>query len=218
MKLITFLSLTIFLLSMSFGVAKADYFVWADPQTGLSFSFPDDWQRVSSADPDDIITVMPPSGRAHAACRIRARNDMRYSVYPVHYANDIQKVAYGLPYMNEYLREYDDPQILSIMDNGGLGRGFATYAVVSYKSAVQGPLMERKATVFAAYYADRVYFLECSSHKDAYAMWENMFLSIAKSIDFKKADHELVSGNYRNFLPDPYKYFSGDEGMNVVRY
>ncbi|PJB73740.1 MAG: hypothetical protein CO093_00115 [Alphaproteobacteria bacterium CG_4_9_14_3_um_filter_47_13] len=198
--------------------AKADYIVWQDPATGLSLSWPDTWKQVSNADPDDIITLMAPSGRAHATCRARARKDSRTLIYPPEYSADIQKINYSTSYWEQYLGEYSDYKIYNISDGAGLGRGFSGHTIAGFQSAVQGPEMSRKALIFASLYNGTAYIIECSSHKDAFANWQNAFLSIAKSVDFKKAHHELRAGHYRNFMADPRIEFESEHGESRTLY
>jgi len=207
------------LLTLGFsGGARADYVVWQDNDTGLSLSWPDTWKMVSNADSDDIVTIMAPSGRGHAACRVRARDDGRYAIYPAKYDWAVQREAYSQAFWEGYLSEYDNESISMVQDGAGIGRGFASYALASYESAVQGPYMQRQALMFASQYHGSAYILECSAHADAFPQWKEMFLSIAKSVDFKKINHELMTGHYRNFMRDPRIEFRGDQGENRVVY
>ncbi len=217
MRFLCTVLLTVLLLCGASYTVRADYFVWQDVG-GLSFSFPDTWKAVTNADSDDLLTVMAPSGRGHAMCRVRVREDHRYSVYPPYYDSVIQKVDFSMGFWDRYLREYNDTEIYNIQNGAGLGRGFAGYAVAGYKSAVPGPLMDRKALMFASLYDDNVYILECSAHEDAFANWKGLFLSIAGSVNFRKGHHEILSGHYRNFMADPRIEFDGTEGRNTVSY
>jgi len=198
--------------------AKADYYLWQDPKTGLSFSFPDSWKVVSSANPNDLVTIMAPSGRAHAACRLRANTDHRFLIYPQQYRDPVQRTSFSGAFWEDYLLQFENGRIYQMMDGAGLGRSHGSYAIVSYQSAVQGPYMNRMALTLAAHYYDRLYILECSSHRDAFYQWQNIFMSIAGSVDFKRTYHEAVTGNYRNFLPDPSLLLKGDQGMNILEY
>lgn len=204
--------------SASASIAHAEYYLWQDQGTGLTISFPDTWKEVSSNEPDDVLTIMPPSGRAHAACRVRVREDGRSLIYPPRLSDAIQKTDYSLPFWEKYLKEYNDAKIVNFRDGAGLGRGFASYATAEYDSAVQGPYMHRKALMFASLYDDKAYVLECSSHRDAFNDWKGLFLSIAGSMDFRKIDNELITGNYRNFLADPKIEFEGVEGNETTYY
>lgn len=198
--------------------ARADYFVWRDDVSGMSFSFPDTWKIVSSADQDDIVTVMAPSGRAHAACRVRVRDDGRYLIYPQRYSSDIQKIDFSTAFWEQFLGEYDRPVIRESYDTGGLGRAYAGYAVATYESAVQGPYMNREALMFAGLYNGDLFIMECSAHQDAFNEWKGLFLSIADSIDFRPAHHQLLNGNYRNFMADPRIEFRDRKGTTSVLY
>ncbi len=200
------------------GTAHADYFVWRDVKTGLSLSFPDTWHRVSNADHNDILTIMPPSGRAQASCRVRGWEDGRHLIYPQRFNSAIQKIDFSLSFWDNYLQEYDNHQIYNMQDSAGLGRGYAGYAIAGYQSPVPGPFMDRKALMSAALYNGEVYVLECSAHADAFDQWKGRFLSIAHSIDFNKAYHELYVGNYRDFMDDPRIQFKGAEGDDSVLY
>ena len=212
--------LTVFvLISMACaGPAREDYYVWGDPDSGLTLSFPDTWKIVSSADDDDVLTIMAPSGRAHAACRVRVNLDRRYVVYPQQYRDAIQRVDFSNEFWDKYLKEYEYGHLYEVMNGAGLGRSFASYALVGYKSAVQGPYMDRMALNFVSLYNDKLYVLECSSHRDAFMRWKPAFMSIAGSIDFQKAYHENLNGHYRDFTRDEHMFLEGTEGMNVVRY
>lgn len=198
--------------------AKADYALWADPETGFSLTWPDTWKRVNNADADDLITIMAPSGRAHATCRARAHKDVRFEIYPPQFAPDVQRVAYSEDFWESYLQEYSNHIVHSVFDGAGLGRGYASYALAEYDSAVPGPEMRRRAMLFAANYNGVVYILECSAHKDAYAKWQKLFLSIAGSVDFSKAHTELRSGHYYNFFNDRRIRFKGTEGPQRIVY
>jgi hypothetical protein len=198
--------------------ARADYYVWRDVNTGLTLSFPDTWAIVSSADPDDILTIMPPSGRGNAECRVRGREDKRYMIYPPRYSDEIQKIDFSEDFWHRYLQEYTNVQIYNVQNTAGLGRGYAGYATAAYTSAVPGPDMPRESLMFASLYFGTVYILECSAHVDAFNDWKGLFLSIADSIDFRKTHHQLMTGHYRDFLGDPRIEFQGTEGNNYVVY
>lgn len=207
-----------FLLSVA-TPAAASVSVWEDARTGLVFSFPDTWQTVTNADPDTIVTIMAPSGRAHASCRVRVRADERFTIYPPHLDWAVQRVAYSTDFWNQYLGEYEDVQLFRVTDGAGLGRGFATYALAKYSSAVPGPYMRRKGMLFASLYNGNLYILECSSHEDAFSTWQPLFLSIAKSVDFKQTHTIYPYGYYRNFLDSPPPVMlKGRDGVRRILY
>lgn len=201
--------------------AKADVYVWQDAQTGLVLSYPDTWSIVSNNSPDDILTIHAPSGRAHAMCRARVRNDERFLIYPTRFSESVQEVAYNTQFWDYYFREFTGPDFKLIKNGSGLGRAFAGYAIAEYTSAVPGPEMVRRGLAFAGNYNGQLFILECSSHKDAFGEWKGPFLSIADSVEMPKAYHELMTGDYRNFLNEnnvPLLRFKGTTSTQRKKY
>lgn len=206
-------------LSVSFSKdVRADYFVWQDSASGLTFTYPDTWRVVSNAKPDDLVTVMAPSGRGLAQCRVRSSEDGRYGIFPPRYDWAIQKIDFSFDFWENYLTEYANHEIYNVRNGAGLGRGYAGYAIASYDASVPGPMMRRKALMFASLYHDRLFVVDCSAHVDAFDRWKGLFLSIAGSVDFKKQHYEMNTGNYRNFLHDAPVVLHGERGQVVYSY
>ena len=67
MRIRTLAGLALLSLAAFTTTARADYFVWRDEKSGMSLSFPDTWRIVRGRQKDDILTIMAPSGRAHAS-------------------------------------------------------------------------------------------------------------------------------------------------------
>lgn len=199
-------------------MAKADYFVWKDDKTGLSMTFPDTWKMQSNAAIDTIMTVGGPSDNDQPQCRIDARSDKRFIIFPVRYNDSVQKVAVSRPFWEKYLGQYDGYNLGGVYDDAGLGRGNASFAVASYRTHLGTVLQDRRAIMFAAIYGDKLYVAECSALAHGYERWEADFRGIIRSIDFKKYYHELPTGDYANFLKDAELYFwsqTGPEGTTA---
>lgn len=218
MLLTRFFIAVVFAFLIAVPQAYADYNVWRDVHSGMSFSFPDTWDIVSNADDNDVVTVMPPSGRAQATCRVRNDKDKRYLIYPPRHSAAIQKLDFSADFWDRYLAEFTNPNVVHVYDGAGLGRGFASYAEADYTSAVEGPEMKRRAIMFVSLYNGDLFVLECSSHQDAYEEWRDAFLSIAKSVDFKKAHEQMIGGHYRNFRNDRDVEFSDPKEKYITRY
>jgi hypothetical protein len=187
--------------------AKADYFVWQDPKSAMTASYPDTWRETVNQKPNDVFTVLLPAGRAHAQCRLRVEDEGRFKVYPVRFDSSIQRVAFSRDFWDQYLLEFTSPQIEAIADGAGLGRGFASYVIANYQSSVPGPNMNRRALIYASQYNNKLYIAECSAHADAFKDYEGFFRSFISTVEFRKEAHELTSGNYRPFLLDPHIEF-----------
>jgi hypothetical protein len=196
-------------------VAKADYFVWQDEKTGLSITFPDTWKMQNNAGDDTILTVRGSSDTEQPVCTVDAVPDKRYTIFPARYGDEVQKVAVSRPFWGKYLARYNEYRLGTVVDGAGLGRWFASYALASYSRNFGTVLQSRQAILFASLYRDTLYVVECSALAHGYKNWEPDFRGIIKSVDFKKAYHELPTGEYENFLKDAEAYFwaqSGPEG------
>lgn len=201
-----------------FQVAKADYFLWQDPKSGLTATFPDTWKEQNNRKPEDVLTVSGPSNGDDPKCVIKVSDDKRYTIFPSDYGRAVQHDAVSVPFWKSYYASYDDYTIDRVYDGGGLGRWLASYALGSYELRDGTVFQQRRALMFASLYYDKLYIVECSSLNHAYERWDNNFRSIIKSIDFKKTYHERKTGDYYDFLAKADKYFwaqTGPEGTTA---
>jgi hypothetical protein len=214
----SFLSLAV---AASFSVfslpASADIFVWQDPEIKLSITYPDRWERVLSRQPDELFTVAAPGKNDHAICRLRTRSDHRFAIYPPHLSRNVQHLGVSYDFWESYVGEYDNAVLHKVSDNVALGRGFGSYADASYFTAT-GPKMQKRGLMFASLYNNTLYVLDCSAEASAYHKWHDSFLSVAKSVDFRKEIHELPNGDYRTFWKDPKLKIHGLRDVDAVYY
>lgn len=198
--------------------AQADIAVWQDAHTKVSLSVPDTWRMVHDYTPGHVVTFMAPAENQHALCRMHVDEDRRYLIYHPAYSGSIQRLYFSEAFWTTYLvTRFNDPEIVMLTDNAGLGRGFASHVEVSYVTP-NGPRMERRGLMFASHYNGRVYVLECSSEASAFDFWRRPFISVAKSVDFRKEINELPGGNYRHFLADDVIRIHGARTVDVREY
>ncbi len=197
--------------------ASAEVFVWQDPATHLSLSYPDGWRQVSNQQPDDVWTVEAPGENDFASCRMRVRDDRRYVIYPRRFADEIQRVHFGRAFWDSYVGAFDNPVIHYMYDDAGLGDGYAGLIDVSYEANTAGTVQKR-GIVFAAVYNDKDYIVECSAEAQAYERWHDAFLSVVKSVDFFDAYHYNTTGEYRPFLNDRQLRIHGRKGVDLYTY
>lgn len=186
------------------GVAKADYNVWTDAKTGATVTFPDTWKQINNELPIDVITLSVPSGDDKAMCRLRAEEDKRFVIYPNRYRKDIRDQYFSAEFWDKYTASYDNIKIVRYQDNAALGQGFSSMTLVSYTTPPSTPdtqdATDRAGVMAVTNYGDKVYVAECSSSLPSYNSYHTLFMGFFKSISFKKAYHESVVGDYRNFL------------------
>lgn len=189
-------------LALGFSVpASAEVFYWQDHKTGVSASFPDRWDFVTNVDPNDVLTVYAPGEGHMATCRVNAKNDARFAIYPRHYAGQIQRLYVSDEMWERYYAYADNPVFHSRVDDVGLSHGFASMAQVSFET-VDGPKALKRGIAFASLYGNILYTVECSAEASVYHLWHDAFLSFIKSVDFKKHTNHALSGYYRDFLKD----------------
>jgi hypothetical protein len=218
MKKLAFL--TAILTFTAFAPAKADYFVWQDPKSGLSLSYPDTWHQASQRQPDEVLTLLAPSSSANedAVCRFRVREDKRFMIYPPHLHKDVQPVAYSEQFWRDYLNEYDNVDFYGYSDGAGLGRGFGSFAVAGYEAAMFSPYGQRRGIATASLYFGKLYIADCSARAEAFSQFQPLFLSVIGSVDFTKTHDELWTGDYREFLNEAAMQFKWPLKEAVNRY
>lgn len=198
--------------------ARADYFDWKDEKSGLTITFPDTWKMANNLRPDTILTINAPSDKDQPVCKVNVSDDKRYTIFPARYGDAVQRVAVSKPFWEKYLGAYDSYEIGAVHDGAGLGRWFASYALASYSQRFGTVMQSRRAIMFASLYNDKLYVVECSALAHGYERWALDFKGVIKSVDFKKAYHELPTGEYANFLNRAELYFwaqTGPEGTTA---
>jgi hypothetical protein len=195
---------SIAVMAASVGSAKADYGVWTDAKTGLTVTFPDTWKQINNETSDDVITLSVASGDANAICKISAQEDKRFLIYPNKYRADIRDKNFAMNFWEKYATNYNSVKMIRYADNAGLGQGFASMALVSFltppSSVDANDSTDRGGIMAVTNYGDKVYVANCSSALPSYGTYHVQFMDFFKSISFKKYYHELVVGDYRNFL------------------
>lgn len=192
------LTLAIAMLAMT-TPAHADYAVWQDSTTGASLSYPDTWRSVASLQPDDLLTIAAPSKGEHAQCRLKARSEKRYMVYPASLASAVQKRAVSQAFWDKYLAQYNNVTMSFLTEDGGFGRGHGSVSSASFTIAHPQTGMPRSGILAASLYRDYLYILECTADPQAFEYWRPVFLGILKSIDMPKRAHEALRGDYADY-------------------
>lgn len=212
------LSLSVLLLGAAafHAPAKAEIFYWEDAQTHMSFTYPDRWHVRHNQRPDDIYTVGAPGQNNHANCRLRVREDKRFAVFPEYLSSQVARINYNRNFWEEYLGEYDNVEIHTVYPDAGMGRGFGSYAEASYTTAL-GPKMDKRALMFVSLYNNKAYIVECSAQAQSYHVWHNSFLSLVKSVDFRKEIHQAKNGFYRNYYGESIR-IRGPRDIDVSVY
>jgi hypothetical protein len=197
--------------------AKAEIYQWGNPNVTLSMTFPDDWRRTSGQQPGDMVTVVAPGDNDLASCRLRVSEDRRSVIFPREFANTVQHINYSRDYWDAYIGEYRAAMVNGYADDAGLGRGFATWADVSFISPA-GTKAQMRGMVYATVYNDTAYVFECSAEASAYPKWYNRFLSVLKSVEMRPEYAKNVNGYYRKFQNDGKLLIHGEKNTDLFVY
>ncbi len=192
------LFLSVFGLSLAGGVSasQADYFVWQDTATSVNLSYPDTWRQGNNKEPDDVITLLAPNDDGGTPqCRLRSREDKRFEFYPIEFATAVQRTAYSKEFWDDYLASYDRVMIHDFKETTGLGQGFGSSVVASYKTTYPVAGQQRSSLLAVGLYNGTAYILDCSADSIIFNDWYADFGSILKSLGTKKVTHELVQGD-----------------------
>ena len=109
------LALTVFLFSTL--PAKADYFLWEDPKSGLTMTFPDTWKRQSMRDgAGEVLRILAPSNGDDPTCTVNITDDKRYTIFPADYGDAVQRTAVSIPFWKQYMGNYDDLSLIHISE------------------------------------------------------------------------------------------------------
>ena len=209
----TFLSIVLIFVAAP---VRADVSVAHDHKSGASLVYPDTWKRGVNQLSDEKIVINAP-GAERASCRLRVREDKRFNVYPVRYGLNIQRVAVSDAFWDDYLSGYHYAEIIRGRDDGGMGRGFASWVEISFISDT-GPKIHRRGLAMASIYNGQLYVAECSTVAARFTKWYKPFMKVLGSVSFKKGPHELPSGHYRNFLSDSDLLVHGKKSVDVYVY
>lgn len=182
--------------------AKADYVVWTDVHTGAHVSYPDTWKTINNQQPDDVITLSLPSGEDNAVCRLRAREDRRFLIYPNRYRDEVRDTNFVDNFWEDYTSSYENVNVIRQQNEAGLGQGYASMTLISFITPPDEPLAQKAGLMVVTNYGDKVYIAECTSSAMSYKNYHTAFLSFFKTINFKPAYSVTKVGDYRNFLKD----------------
>ncbi len=192
---------------------RADTVRWVDPETGISISYPDQWKRLVNIEPEDVLTIAGPSRTAAPLCKLKARDDNRFLIYPSRYDDSVQKTAFGVDFWEAYIEsEFLRGTLYRARDGAGFGRGYGSFAVAGYTDdrPADSARSDRAALMGVSLYYDRVFIIECSAVHEDYNSWASVFKNIVASVDFEKRLHEIPTGHYRDFLDDSFIYMYAD--------
>lgn len=193
-------------LSFTSTAAQADYFVIQDSDFGYKFSVPDRWYPMGGMDSRLTHAYMAPTLKDHrddAGCAIASMRDNRFLVAEAneldHYVNqEFTKEFFEIQAPRMNIGQADALNISIVgYENGGLGDGFARYAVIDY-TALSGT--NKRSIMFATLYGDMQMIVSCQSNQETFERRFPEFMSVISSFDFEQFYRSYPTFYYRDFV------------------
>lgn len=188
-------------------MALANTAFYEDPKTGMQVTYPFEWRQQSNVPVAQILHIRAPHNEDLAQCKMEAINDERFVIFPKDVIDEVAQRELAEDYWETFVARYNNPNILSIDYQGGLGQGSATYANIEFTNNEDAAGARMRGIYFASLYGDLNVNFACFSRADRFDKWKSTFLSIADTVRFPDRYHNLLSGHYRNFFADGVIYF-----------
>lgn len=187
---------------LSASAARADIFLWQDPDFDYQISYPDTWRRQAPDTPTTRLVVAGPSDRA--LCRVKADTDGRAVIYPKHLMKAAVNTQLNQDFWWEEVAQYDNARLLDMYQSAGIGQGNATMVVAGYTIPDgMGNDILMQAVMFSTLYADMRYTVGCSAEASKFVEWQPLFMSVMGSSTFDPRYMPYAHGLYwRDYSKD----------------
>lgn len=178
--------------------AKADVFVYEDPDYDFKIMFPDDWRRMVASG-EERFKIRPMHGEDKVSCAINVVKDGRLTIYPKKYMQTAVALTLDDSFWKyDVLPDYTNYKVMTFYAPAGLGQGYATSLQWVWHDGVD-PM---RAMSTAAIYGDMLYRFTCMATVAAFDKWQPQFGSIFDDIRLTEKYVPYATGYYRNFLAD----------------
>ncbi len=203
--------LTAFILS-SFAAesAQAEVFYWKDPEFKIDFVFPHEWRIQHDKNTDVRIRVLAPQGQDYASCKISAKRDGRYAMYPDRYVQRVNSVVFDVKGLMQYWIEHDNVRMIHRSDYASIGKSHAVYAEARYTRNFGIRNLPMRGMVLATLYGDMNLVFDCEAAERNWNYWVPEFMSMARTVNFPLNQRSTPNGWYRRFQEDGEIYMSTD--------
>lgn len=197
--------LSALLISLVATSAKAEIFVWKDPQFDIKVTYPDNWMRQAQLDDDMRLFVLAPQGMDHAACRLYAAHDGLFMDAPAYAGQEVSGFVFSPAQVQKEMIMRPDTsavQVVGYSNGASLGQGAAVMANVNFMKSWAGMQFPMRALVVASQYHGDHVLMSCETLANAWTKWEPTMQAIMKSVSWPSAFAPEPNGLYRRFQDD----------------
>lgn len=186
--------------------AKAEVFVWNDPATSLSLSYPDHWLRQAQLDGGEKLLISHPQGHDLAQCVLSAQDKTDRLL-------NAQTVLDGLLNMG-----YGDATVTSHRDHASWANRVATITGARFSMMVDGQAYPMQAVQYSTLFKGQLHTLLCSAYQPRYQIHAGLFASVAASVKSKIIATPYPNGRYRDFTREHVYLFVDKHRRGVVKF
>ena len=201
------------------GSSKARTYVWSDPVFDYTLAFPDSWNHtLATADPDgvDRIKMIAP-GRGQPNCRVAAKRDKRFTIYPRRLYPNVVYKEIRWPHWDQVTAAMDE-RFFYFFQSGGVSHGDARYTLLDFeipedsnKAVPESALNKKRALIYASIYGDFQMIVQCTAPQASFSKYLADFNKLISGIHFRPQYHPHLHGYYRDFLE------SGDRSIHKMK-
>lgn len=200
---------------------KAEIFVWQDPVTKMSLSFPEEWRPQSLDNQEERLFILHPQAHDMASCTVLAHEDRRAMMIPTAHDFDVMKDVFSNENLIDALlaRGIQNPSIEQRIDNAGFGPQPAVIVSVNYALENGSQPFPMHALIFSTLDKGYNMSLMCAAYRPRFEAYRSTFVNIAKSVDFPNGNAPFPNGLYRRFQDEGYVYLlEGSQKEGISRY
>lgn len=164
--------------------ANAEVFVWKDDEFEIDLVYPDLWREQLNGNPDVRIEILAPQAQDLARCKVYAKEDKRYMMYPQKYNKRVNSIVFDMDGVRQHYIEKDTLSVIKRDDYAGIGKADAVFAEVRFVDHSRPVAIPMQGIMFATLYGDLNFVFECEAVAKNFEYWRPVFMNMAKSIDF----------------------------------
>ena len=186
--------------------ARAEVFVWNDPQGDISLSFPDHWLRQAQFNPAQSLFISHPQFSDMAHC-VMARQEK---------ADPLLNARVVLDQMHN--RGFLNASIMAHRDNIAWAGRAATMTHIAYTATMNGRSAAMKAVQYTTRIKGDMVSLRCAAEASRFDAHMPLFAGVAGSVRSSITATPFANGHYRDFMQEHVYLFHDRQRRAVSRY
>lgn len=185
---------------------KAEVFVWNDPESAMSLSYPDHWLRQAQLSPGQKLVISHPQYQDFAHCTLHKRQK----------TDPLLNAQVMLDEM--IVRGLDGVSIMKHRANAAWANRTATISEIGFSHDYNGKAYPMRAVSYATIMNQQLYTLTCAAYAPRFENHQTLFASVAASVRSRITATPFVNGHYRPFIHEHVYLFVDPNRRAVARF